>query len=328
MNTSSFKGNVTIVKNISFFGEKAYWQTNVIKWLFKPYSHYIILGEERCLSTWLFLLLSLLFPKKKIYFWTHGQYGRENVIKKFISRLFYCFVDGAFLYGDYAKKVMISNGFDANKLFVIHNSLAYDRQLKLRNKNLVSDIYKCHFGNDYPVMIFIGRLTAIKKLDLVLDALSNLIDNDEKYNFVFVGDGSERNKLELLVKKRGLDSYVWFYGACYDDSTNAELIYNADLCVAPGNVGLTSIHTMMFGCPVITHNSFPWQMPEFEAIRPGVTGDFFERDNAKDLADTVSKWFTIHSDNRNEVRENCYREIDAFWNPHYQIEIFKQILCK
>lgn len=56
--------------------------------------------------------------------------------------------------------------------------------------------------------------------------------------------------------------------------TNAEFIYNADLCVSPGNVGLTAMHSLVFGCPVITHNCFEWQMPEFEAIQPGITGDF------------------------------------------------------
>ena len=56
-------------------------------------------------------------------------------------------------------------------------------------------------------------------------------------------------------------------GECYSEETNAKLIYNADLCVAPGNIGLTAIHVMMFGCPAITHNDFKWQMPEFEAIK-------------------------------------------------------------
>lgn len=79
--------------------------------------------------------------------------------------------------------------------------------------------------------------------------------------------------LKKCIRER-VDKNVWFYGSCYDEQTNAELIYNADMCVAPGNVGLTAIHAMTFGCPVITHSDFKWQMPEFEAIHPGKTGDF------------------------------------------------------
>lgn len=43
------------------------------------------------------------------------------------------------------------------------------------------------------------------------------------------------------------------------------------------------MHSMMFGCPVITHNNFNWQMPEYEAIKPGITGDFFKMDDVSDL---------------------------------------------
>lgn len=106
---------------------------------------------------------------------------------------------------------------------------------------------------------------------------------------------------------------------------NAELIYNADLCVAPGNVGLTAMHTMVFGTPVISHNNFPWQMPEFEAIHPGETGDFFEMDNVDSLARTINQWFDSGK-SREEVRHACYHEIDTQWNPKFQIEVIKNLL--
>lgn len=83
-----------------------------------------------------------------------------------------------------------------------------------------------------------------------------------------------KQQLQQQVKSYNLANNIWFYGACYDEIKNAALIYNADLCVSPGNVGLTAMHSMVFGTPVITHNDFKWQMPEFEAIEPGKTGDF------------------------------------------------------
>jgi glycosyltransferase involved in cell wall biosynthesis len=76
-------------------------------------------------------------------------------------------------------------------------------------------------------------------------------------NAVLIGDGEDRLRLEGIVKERGVNKQVWFYGACYDEKQNAELIYNADMCVVPGDVGLTAIHSMMFGTPVISHNYFP-----------------------------------------------------------------------
>lgn len=118
---------------------------------------------------------------------------------------------------------------------------------------------------------------------------------------------------------------MWFYGACYDEKPNAELIYNADLCVAPGNVGLTAMHTMVFGTPVISHNDFKWQMPEFEAIHPNETGDFFEYKNTESLASTISNWFSVHKSDRAEVRRFCYHEIDTQWNPNFQIKVIRKL---
>ena len=129
-----------------------------------------------------------------------------------------------------------------------------------------------------------------------------------------------------MVAKEGLTDNIWFYGACFDENANAELVYNADLCVAPGNIGLTAMHVMMFGCPAISHNSFKWQMPEFESIKPGETGDFFEYDNVEDLTRCISEWFRSKKDCREKVREACYKEIDDYWNPHYQLNLLKRVL--
>ena len=104
-----------------------------------------------------------------------------------------------------------------------------------------------------------------------------------------------------------------------------QLIYNADLCVAPGNIGLTAMHVLMFGCPAISHNNFKRQMPEFESIIPGQTGDFFEYDNVDDLARSISRWFALKSGCREEVRRTCYKEIDDYWNPHYQLNLIKKV---
>ena len=119
---------------------------------------------------------------------------------------------------------------------------------------------------------------------------------------------------------------MWFYGSSYDETTNAQLIYNADLCVAPGNVGLTAMHSMVFGCPVISHNDFPHQMPEFEAIKKGITGDFFNYGDTVSLSKTISEWFKKHKNDRDKVRKDCYNVIDKEWNPYFQMEIFKKTI--
>ena len=325
MDTSDLKGGVDKVKNINLFGGKAYWQKGVLKHLFRNNTHYLMIGDERCLSAWLLLMLSRLMPKKKVFLWTHGAYGKEGRLKRMVEWVFAKMSDGEFIYNNYSRNIMIGRGQNPEKLFTIHNSLDYENQLALRKLGLSSTVYEEHFGNKNHVLLFIGRLTKVKKLDQLIDAVRILKEQGNNYNLVFVGDGTERLTLRERVVNCGLESNVWFYGACYDEKTNAELIYNADLCVAPGNVGLTAMYTMVFGTPVISHNNFPWQMPEFEAIHPGETGDFFVMDSVDSLAETIKKWFATKTD-RETIRRACYHEIDSQWTPKYQMEVLKNHL--
>lgn len=325
--------NVNKLKNvhrIKQYGDpcKVMIKRGLLRLLFKSEYHtYLLLAETRSITDWMFFLFAnILFPKKRVYIWTHGWYGKETGLDAKMKLWLYKHVLGTFVYSNYAKQLLVKEGIPADKLFTIHNSLHYDQQRELRERIKPSEIYNNHFGNNNPVIIFIGRLTKVKQLDMLVNAVADLNKQGQPCSLVFVGDGVERENLETQVKALNIQELVWFYGACYDERTNAELIYNADLCVAPGNVGLTAMHTMVFGTPVISHNEFKWQMPEFEAIRPGKTGDFFEYQNQNSLVETIRRWFKEKSGKREEVRNNCYQEIDTGWTPDFQMDVIRKNL--
>lgn len=325
MNTEWFKGRVFFTRIISW--RNVFYQKGIIPLIWKPYDVYIGMGETHGISSWIFPILVRLFkPKKKVYFWSHGWYGKESKFEGFIKKIFFKLPNGGtFLYGDYARNLMIKEGLPAEKLFVIHNSLAYYRQLEIRNSITRSEIYKEYFGNDNKVIVMIGRLNLRKHLDMLIDALSIAKSQGVFYNLVLIGNGEDREKLDKLSVQKGVESQIWFYGACYDEYRNAELIYNADLCVVPGDIGLTAIHSLMFGTPAISHNHYPTQGPEFEAIKPGITGDFYEYGDVKSLTITIQKWFETHK-NRDDIRQACFNEIDKNWTPDFQIQVLKKYL--
>lgn len=327
MDYSILKGHVTEVKTKRFLGGW-YYQPGVISQLRKDYESYILLGETRAISTWLFCIVQRVFyPRKKVFYWSHGWYGKETRLERAIKRVFFKLPkNGVFLYGNYAKGLMIKEGFNPEKLFVIHNSLAYDDQVLIRRELNPSPIFQDHFANQNPNLVFVGRLTPVKKLDMVLKAVANLKDRGQDYNLTMIGGGEMKEQLEELSKNLGMTQMVWFFGPCYDEKALGELIYNADLCVSPGNVGLTAMHSLVFGTPVLTHDSFPYQMPEFEAIKEGETGTFFKHGDIDSLVDRISDWFAEKKDQREEVREACMKEIDRFWTPHFQLDVIKKHL--
>lgn len=300
-----------------------YWQKGALSLLKSDYNVLLTPGDINCLSTWLIIILARIY-KKKIYTWTHGAYGKEGWFRKQAIRFRSRRLSGIFLYGNYAKEILKSYGVEDSKLSVIYNSLDYDEHIQLRSAINETRIYSSHFNNNEKNLIFIGRLTKVKKLDQILHALSILKQKGIICNMTFIGDGTEKASLECLHKELGLDN-IWFYGACYDERMIAELIYNADLCISPGNVGLTAMHSMTFGTPVISHRNFAMQMPEFEAIEEYVTGAFFEENNVNSLAASIEDWFRQNHE-RQIVRENCYQVIDTKYNPHVQIETIKRTL--
>lgn len=319
---SLFRNPVKEVKNVQIF-HHIYYQKEIVR-LVSRYETFLILGDIRCLSTWLVLMRSR-GTGKKVFLWTHGWYGKETWLKALSKKLFFAMADGIFLYGEYAKKLMVGAGIPSRKLHVIHNSLAYDQQVQIRKGLGPSDVYVKRFRNACPNIVFIGRLTKEKKLQLLLEAVKILENENVRMNLTIIGAGSMESALRIFVAENGLEN-VWFAGECFDEEKIAPLIFNADVTVSPGNVGLTAMHSMVYGTPVITHDDYASQMPEFEAVREGLTGAFFRKDDEKSLAETIRRTVPVFRERKAEFRERCFRMIEAEYNPHRQIEIIAKAM--
>lgn len=298
----------------------------ITKCLFNKIDMAIFLGEFQVISTWVSVIICKIRGIKIVY-WTHGIYGNEVGWKRFLRTFFYKMADELLLYERRAKKLLIENGFKEEKLKVIYNSLDYDTHLELRNNVEVKSnnsltLFK---NNTLPYLIFVGRLTKVKRIDMLIEAVSIINKEEMKLNLLLVGDGGEKESLKLLTVQKKAEEYINFYGASYDEKELAKLIYHATLCVSPGNVGLTAIHSLSYGTPVCTHSSFYNQMPEVEVIESGVTGCFFDENSTESLANVILNWKENIID-REILRVNCYKVIDTFYNPYNQIDIIKTLL--
>lgn len=310
------------------------WQPGLIKLAFSgKYDAYIFLGNPYHLSTWFAAFVARL-RGKKVYYWMHGIYSeRLSAVDYIKTLLFYKIPHGYFLYGNRAfrrlEKLKVK---PAHNMHVIYNSLDYDLSVSLRKDISAEEVqaFKSkYFKNTaLPVAMFIGRVNIIKRIDLVIEAQRLLIDKGVAFNFLVVGDGEERKNNEELASKLGVSDYVSFYGASYDEAVNSYLIAASDLCITPGEVGLTAIHAMSYGTPVVSHDNFNVQMPEVEAIKPGKTGDFFTQDNSQSLANVIENWFKEHPYKTEELKNDCYKIVDHFFNPNFQANKLREVLSK
>ena len=295
--------------------------------LFRGYSAYLITGQIDYLSNWM-LILYCLFTHKPIYCWTHGLNSQEVRIPS-SRRVYQCFfksMSGIFMYNRYKCPLMKAIGIAEDRLHVIHNSLDTSTQTNIYNSLRPTDIYTSHFGNTRPTIIYIGRIQARKKLNLLIEALSILHRESHPVNLAIVGSATDDNTIQELVATHHLQDDVWFYGACYDEEKNANLLYNAAVCVCPAEVGLTAIHALSYGTPVVSNNDFDTQMPEFEAISDGLTGSFYEAGNADSLAKEILTWTSKTETERATIRQAARHEIETSWSVDYQLSILKDVL--
>ncbi|MFH6604957.1 glycosyltransferase [Maribacter algicola] len=302
------------------------WQKGIWKLAFKPYKHYILSSSSGYLANWILALFAII-QGKKVYSWTHGIKGNNTRVRMFMEKNFYKLCHKVFLYGNQGKENMIQAGFSPDKLVLVYNSLDYEKQLAVRQTLKPSQIFMDHFGNDLPVILYIGRIQKSKKVDLLIEALKNSNAQKKFYNLVIVGKDVENNDIPKLVEKYGLNSQVWFYGPCYDEEEIGPLLYNSDACVSPGLIGLTAIHSLTYGTPVITSNDFISHGPEFEAIEEGVTGSFFEEGNVENLCLKLSEWTNLSQKEREKSRLNAYRIIEEKYNAASQIKTIKETLA-
>lgn len=302
------------------------WHKGAMK-LFNPsYTHYIVTGESSIIANWMLILWTKITGKKLIM-WTHGIHQtinkRSSVI---VYKLFYRSADVLLMYSSYNLKYMVNLGCKTEKIRYIHNSLDTKVQSSIYENIQKSDIYTNYFKNDDPVVIYIGRLQKRKRIEQLIEAVDILKNKSVNVNLVLVGDNVDAEFLRTLVKSKRLEQNTCFFGASYDEIQNSELLYNASVCVCPAAIGLTAIHSLSYGCPIISNDNFETQMPECECIVEGVTGSFFKEDNVEDLANKIQHWCSISTSQRERTRKEARKLITQEWSIDYQIETLKKII--
>lgn len=324
------------LKNFWFCRKKFLWQSGLISFALKSdYDSFIFLGSPYFVSSWIAIII-VRIRRKKVFLWMHGVYRDKPTLVDWLKLgIFYKLANGFFLYGNRAfsilKRFKVKSG---SKMHVIYNSLDYKNSIRFRkilNEEAIREFRSFYFGSpNIPIVVFIGRLNFVKRIDMLITAQHLLFQMFDQipFNLIVIGDGDEKSKLEKLAYDFKLESNIKFLGEIYDERLNANALHFADLCVTPGEVGLTAIHAMSYGVPVISHNNLDIQMPEVEAIRCGKTGDLFKYGSIESLAETIHLWLSKYPIKSSKVSDACFSIVDLHYNPFYQRKIFESVLLK
>ncbi len=169
---------------------------------------------------------------KKAIGWGLGAPKQSEVWRRFISQF-----DAMLSYSQRGAEEYAALGFPREKIFVAHNSVSPAPTVSMRQRPSTFDLR--------PIILFVGRLQARKRVDSLLRACAEI---ESTPRLLIVGDGPERDALESLARE--VYPSAEFIGAKH----GAELkpyFEQADLFVLPGTGGLAVQEAMSYGLPVI-----------------------------------------------------------------------------
>lgn len=279
------------------------WQRNVLKTILnrKP-NCAIMLGVDPTIISNFPLFIYLKLIGVKILWWSHGTLGHQGLLGKLFRIFFYRLSDGILLYNGDGFKRLINCNIDRKKLFVVNNCIN-DESYK---KPLINSIDK------KIKIIFSGRLETRKKLELLIKAIKIFKERKILVELDIIGSGPSQSLLKTLVYDNNLEKEVTFHGALYGKDADM-LISNANVGVIPGDAGLSVIHYMARGIPVITNNNLKGHGPEVSAIYNGKNGYFFEDNNPNDLVDKIL--LTIK--NLKIMSKNAIFTVNKYYSPKF-----------
>ncbi len=175
--------------------------------------------------------------------------------------------------GIYSEPIILSNGI---KLPALHPADA----IKVLRKR---------YAIPGPSMIYIGRVSDEKSLDIVVKAFSRILPGMPDCRLIIVGDGPGDAKLDRQIEEQNVQHAVMRLGSMeHDRLINENIPLLGDIFVTAStteNQPISILEAMTFQMPIIGARAKG--IPEL--VKDGVNGALFEPDNVDQLSVIMAK---------------------------------------
>ena len=138
-----------------------------------------------------------------------------------------------------------------------------------------------------PLLVYVGRLEAYKRIDWLLDVLARLVPRQPDARLVVIGRGQDGSRLERRVRELGLSERVQFAGFVSDAERDAWLA-RARVCVCASlkeGFGLTVIEANAVGTPNVATDAPGLR----DTVRHGETGFLVAADDLDGFTSRVDE---------------------------------------
>lgn len=208
---------------------------------------------------------------RALLLWGHGYSKRYSYWKHRTRNLFGHLAHACVTYSEGVQKRLTDEGLAREKVFCAPNALDA-APLQRHREYWRSDPQglrqlREQLGIDAgPVLLFVSRLESDKRVDLLLQSFSKLTSRGTAAQLIIVGGGTELAPLQTLAEQLGIAPRIRFLGPIYDERTLAGIFASSTAFVYPVAVGLSVLHALNYGVPVITSNNPDCHNPEFDVL--------------------------------------------------------------
>ena len=187
----------------------------------------------------------------------------------------------------------------ADRLIVLskHAQIIYAKH-HIKNLSVIPNIITYYPKKLAPLnskeLIAVGRLTAIKGFDKLIEAI-NLIKNDfQSWHLTIYGDGEEKEFLNNLITKYKINHLIMI--ATFTDQIQKKYQQSSGFIISSHNesFSMVALEALSNGVPIIS-----FKIPALIEIDKGKNNIIFaEKDNIEDLAKKIR--YYINSDNKKD----------------------------
>jgi glycosyltransferase involved in cell wall biosynthesis len=217
----------------------------------------------------------------KVAFWGHGanlQASRADALSERLKRRVSRLPHWWFAYTDGSRDRVVRLGFPLERVTVVQNVQDTER-LSRAVAAIGPEENQCfrleHGLGDGPIGLFLGSLSRAKRVDVLIEASSRIVEERPDFRLLIAGDGTERGQALAAAK-----SHAWlkYLGRVSDFSERARLLAAADVLLVPEAAGLTVLDSFAAGVPLVTTN-VTTHGPEIEYVISDVNGVVVEGPN-------------------------------------------------
>lgn len=242
---------VDMIRNIDILSDcKAIWKIRSLIKKYKPDCIYMHSSKAGAIGR-----IANIGLRNKVLYNPHGWAfnmncsNKKKVLYRLIERVLALLTDVIIAISNYEKKSAIDNKIcNGDKIQVIFNGIDIKKNDKMKYNLSREDL---EIPENAYVIGVVGRLSKQKAPDIFVSAAKRIKEKIPQAFFLWVGDGEERYKIELLIKEANLENSFIITGWVEDAMKYINLFDQAMLLSRWEGFGLALAEYMIANKPIV-----------------------------------------------------------------------------